>query len=141
MELEKQVINLSQAKRLKELGVKMISLLYFEWNQDKRLHNLRYVNSPNYLVEENDYSAFTAAELGAMLANVRYESFGFPLMFTSYSYNYDEMHNVFGKWSCNYRNPRNFTNPDIKAENEADARAQMLIYLLESGIIKAEEVK
>lgn len=141
MELSKQVCTLQQAKRLKELGVEQKS--YFSHGVGRGIETLDTTAWVNQWAKEGNsesnieiFSAFTVAELGEMLANVRYESFGFPLMFTSYSYNYDEMQNIFGKWACNYRNPLNFTNPDIKAENEADARAQMLIYLLESGTIK-----
>src|ERR1051325_10817319 len=64
MQLEQQVCSLELAKRLRELGVKQES--YFYWFFEE------YNHEPvgwRIQTEEGDYSAFTVAELGEMLAN------------------------------------------------------------------------
>lgn len=78
-------------------------------------------------------SAYTASELGEILTSFEYEAFGHEMMFTVYYHN-----NVYKEsfyWSCMFRNPITFKNPEIKAPTEVQARAQLLIHLLENKII------
>ena len=116
MKLEQQVCSPSLAKKLKALGVQQDSYLYWgqysttEWRIVNPLWRATDKNS-------NDVSAFTVAELGEML----------PSMTISY-------HKAIGEWTCKTMNEK---VPEITMEmTEADARAQMLIYLIKHKIIK-----
>ena len=116
MKLEKQVVSLELAKKLKELGVKQES--YFGWVYDPYW-------GPNHFVTSNsddynwEYSAFTVAELGEMLSkgtlawwqNTRDEH-GDP----NWVYSYGAV--------------------SVSAKTEADARAKMLVYLLKSSLVE-----
>lgn len=123
MKLEEQVISLDLARRLKELGVQQKSLFY--WRFDASIPN-RYISliakqelggQPPFL----DFaSAFTVAELGEML----------PFAYTTYK---SEL--------CHYVAHSNKSLEIEKANTEADARAKMLIHLIESKIVKVEELK
>lgn len=156
MKLEDQVCSLEYAKKLKELGVKQESA--FSWckpseddsfwkdeNQkykDFQLYfnyeNFPYVNicddgtwnslsldgcgccEDNAMLGEG-YSAFTVAELGAMLPNE------FKFGTTIYrNIAYDEITSVLVGGA----------EKIFMCDTEANARAQMLIYLLENGLIK-----
>jgi hypothetical protein len=119
MKLEQQVVSLDLAKRLKELGCKQDS--YAFWNarpNDPPVvlagYELGAFNSLNTPKRSRIASAFTVAELGELLPD------------GTISF-YD-----FGKWTCQYQ-------PSHKefADTEADARAKMLIYLLEQKLVKA----
>lgn len=146
MKLEQQVCSLELAKRLKELGVKQET--YFVWwyteamsadvkyfpDQDwgKREWSLR-VNAPlDANRKENLYggralAAFTVAELGEMLPDVVID---------------DEDRTNFWlrtwktgqEWAFAYT----YGQTSIYVETaltEADARAKMLIYLIENNLI------
>ena len=127
MELEKQVCSLELAKRLKELGAKQDG--FFVWVEN-------VVGAWNVEVERNSVlpksqgsycSAFTVAELGEMLPNYfKHEQRGYlnlvmkKLDDGSSEVIYKERTDtVFGQW----------------AETEADARAKLLIYLIENSLI------
>ncbi len=131
MELNQQVCSLDLAKRLKELGVKQES--FFFWYQD----NLRTGDEPLgrghvYNAGEN-FSAFTVAELGEMLPwmlehkghkHVLYiETLdgAFAVKYLSWGRPDDHAVHVMPGWTCEL--------------TEADARAAMLIYLLENKFI------
>jgi len=115
MKIEYQICSLELAKRLKELGVAQDS--HFMWKYDESYYivaaNSRY-GVGNGIVA----SAFTVAELGEMLPRC---CFGAYL-------------NIFRDpdgWAVGYG--LEFTE---KATSEADARAKMLIYLIENGRIE-----
>lgn len=140
MQLQDQVCSLELAKQLKELGVKQES--YCKWNvpnieEEKYLIGEENFDIENYTVGESTpqiftqeewekftdeynpissemFSAFTVAELGEMLPE--------KTCWRGYT-NYNK------KWS--------FMFGDFKAEatTEADARAKMLIYLIENKLI------
>lgn len=127
MKLANQVVSLELAKRLKELGVKQES--YFYWiytdgvlpdgTRDKIVAGNTLGDSHWELGGEQDtYSAYTVAELGEMLP-------------PGIAYMCRENDN---KWFCAsvpYK-----VNPATNISNtEADARAKMLIYLLENKLI------
>lgn len=161
MKIEEQVCTLEQAKKLKTLGVNQDA--YFSWFGDEQqrlmdngkegmaISNWLFVSSTEPCNnQEADWrsdvclkpiaAAFTTAELGQLLSIVRYESFGFPMMFTSYCHSSDVSVGYLGKWSCAFRNPKQFNNPGIKSDNEAEARAEILIWLLENGHVKADNI-
>jgi hypothetical protein len=119
MELEKQVCSLELAKRLKELGVKQEAQFY--WFHDVNgFWQLDYTGGHS---TPDDIAAFTVAELGEMLKWTKY-------------------HSVFGLWMGKEEWAVGHQDPDaeqfiaaVHADTEADARAKMLIYLIENKLI------
>lgn len=127
MKLENEVVSLNLARKLKELGVKQES--EFIWQTDYHpygetaieddgtatlLSATRTATAEMGVVGR--YSAFTVAELGEMLPN-----FAFTFK------------NNDG-WNGNWKQLPN-GHPSFIADTEADARAKMLIYLIEQGLI------
>jgi len=127
MKLEEQVANIEPAKEMKDLGSKQDAhFSYFqvdEWNVV--LRETREMFNPNsYSTINKDTficSAPTVAELGEMLP----EEYN-----TAYLLNDKEEKN----WGA-YKNRMYQTNPSVKAETEADARAKMWIWLKKEGLI------
>ena len=120
MKLENQVVSLEYAKKLKEFGVKQESLFYWSLGDDRNTYEVKY---QSYVSEVNEapvgyYSAFTVAELGEMLPA---GALGVYL---------NIFKNVDKGWLVGYG-----LEKTIEADTEADARAKMLIYLLENKII------
>lgn len=121
MKLESQVCSLELARRLKELGVKQDSQFAWEHNGG----NLWRVGMPEISKAigskwEPFYSAFTVAELGEML----------PFHTASHRVDGDPIY-----WICYERGP--FARKDVQnqdGDTEADARAKMLIYLIENKL-------
>lgn len=62
------------------------------------------------------------AECLKILETIKYESFGFPMVFLAYNY-------TFGYWDVGFRNAKNFENPEIKGETPLGAAHQMLDFL------------
>lgn len=137
MQLYKQVCTLAQSARLVELGVNIVPFLW--WVQERA-----YPDNCNVLTAEHkpkgiDIDAFiilpayTVAELGEMLPESFSKETAEPLSFY-------KVEKCFGEDKTLW-----FPNETIAILNygyatEAEARAAMLIYLLEQGIIKPEEV-
>ncbi len=123
MKLEQQCCSLELAKQLKELGVKLDS--YFEWyyrisrKPEYRL-GTRSTWEPTF--EDIVASAFTVAELGEIL----------PHHISTCKI---DAHPPY--WICSEDGPieRYPEGPCPDAETEVDARAKMLIYLLENGLL------
>lgn len=130
MNLELQVCSLELAKRLKELGVKQES--YFLWiiaDHPNESSGTPFVEHRGALEGSYDktpvcdgwtltsWSAFTVAELGEMLPD-----------WTETVKRADE------DWVCIIRHKHNDINDHSFAETEVDARAKMLIYLLENKL-------
>lgn len=118
MEIEKQVCSLEQAKRLKELGVKQESLFYWYENYDKPCD--AYVVS-----RTKEASAYTVAELGEMLPS------GYDTMRISNVVEFTQHYGWFGYDLEGEHFPSETLYP-----TEAQARAAMLIHLLETKTIK-----
>ncbi len=114
MKLEQQVVSLELAKKLKELGMKQDS--HFWWHPDFTLVDIGY-DSTN----KDRISAFTVAELGEMLPDYLEPGSYFNFSFDKGGRKYD----------IAYVN----TEHAIRGDTEADARAKMLIYLLENKLI------
>lgn len=113
MTLEQQVCSLDLAKRLKELGVKQES--YFWWCRYKE--NGWALSSEIGTESLEEVAAFTVAELGEMLgANV----------FSSKS--------VSGSWLVELLGGGK--GRSFYEKTEANARAKMLIQLIEQGLLK-----
>lgn len=137
MKLENQVCSLKLAKKLKELGVKQDSLFYWVIYSGSYLGSHEYVirssediEKYKYLIIEK-YSAYTVAELGEMLpAEIIIENIDYGLIMIK------GLHNI--KYILTYYNDKYKKGlmRAIGSEMEADARAKMLIYLLENKLIK-----
>lgn len=137
MELNKQVVSLELAKRLKEVGVKQESLFSY-LRYDDGHQELIYGNAP----KGNSYwtSAFTVAELGEMLPNeIRSMN---PNTRREETYHLHYWHIKEG-WYLEYSTRGRASSMRDNSHcahweensNEADARAQMIIYLLEQKLI------
>jgi hypothetical protein len=139
MKLEDQVVSLELAKKLKELGVKQDGHFFWaEFRNDSASlgDNMNIVHTQllriDQVAEYQDYDhiedlditvALTVAELGEML----------PVAINGTG--------VFmggSRW-CGYYKSNSEWNQGIefKAQTEADARAKMLIHLIEKGIVKS----
>ena len=123
MKLENQVVSLELAKKLKELGVKQESLFYWvllenEFGKDWII--IQGDDSIEAVYKNNKYSAFTVAELGEILPEL------------CLSGNTGE---GFNCWKFRNIHDLAFYNP-AQSKTEADARAKMIIYLIENKLIK-----
>lgn len=150
MKLEKQVVSLWLAKKLKELGVEQDSLFYYaiHFDGDRETYICFYEDElEKYQTNcgENEYhddifSAFTVAELGEMLPDEvknknNEEIFGKETNKTKYigmDFWTEQTNNNYGVARV-YR--VSVGGKQFKEETEADARAKMLIYLLESKLL------
>lgn len=135
MNLEQQVISLELAKKLNELGVEQESLFY--WVNLDTNWVLTIVNKYEYIFNFNNntsdilslkhYSAFTVAELGEML----------PPAIDKYYLISRKADNIYLVYYEDY--PQDYDIPYLiyfEDKKEADARAKMLIYLLENKLIE-----
>lgn len=118
MKLETQVVSLEPSKKLKELGVKQES--YYRWSLWEK-KDIRVMSGYPRPAEPIEIicSAFTVAELGEMLrlgGQVWMPYFCDQAMDNGWVYKFQ-------------------TGKIIVENTEADARAKMLIYLLESSLI------
>jgi len=129
MELSKQVVSLELSIRLKELGVEQESLFWWSkgyteqqpWTVEYRT----YTSSVGGKDVEY-YSAFTVAELGELLPKY---------ILSKYNVIYELKIIHSSVWRFYYGSDIFLTAGTD--DTEADARAKMLIYLLEKGIIKS----
>ena len=136
MKPEDQVVNLELSKRLKELGVKQESV--FHWVEGEMGGmSVSQIGVFGWTEKSARCSAFTVAELGEMLpvgikpqgtvSSLRIETFGEPKKWRIQYMRFDDV----GAW-VNDREPLN----PCTDEKEADARAKMLIHLIETGAVK-----
>lgn len=135
MRLEEQVASLELCKRLKELGVKQESLWHWDLDHKSGSPGLYYQVGPTLelLGKSNfgprKFAAFTVAELGEMLP-----CFAVSQRYFSAKDNQQE-------WDCYSDNSEDdgvwgYEERAI-ASTEADARAKMLIHLLENKLVQA----
>lgn len=160
MKLEDQVVNLELSKKLYELGVIKESLFYWcgiDSNSDSENPYPRYCDT---MIESSDLSAFTSEELGEIIPSriqlkgkepfdvfrLRIEKILVQLpndkvdMYFNYVYSinyYCDSTELEGEdaWLVRKLFQHNFYD-----ENEANARAEMLINLIENGYINNEQV-
>jgi hypothetical protein len=114
MELKDQVCSLELAKKLKELGVEQDSFLYWAKGYHHEVFAIEMERFSN--LHEEGISAFTVAELGEILPS------GVRTIKTRGNK---------GKWIALKWIKDKKVN--FNADTEADARAKMLIYLLENN--------
>lgn len=123
MTLENQVCSLELSKRLKELGVKQESLFAWQYFSDKEGWNIGNVGLVPYKwIGNKSFSAFTVAELGEMLPHWIGTPLNLPFKANYYPEN---KAGWFGQVNAQ----------GFFADTEANARAKMLIYLLENNLI------
>lgn len=161
MNIEKQVCSLDLAKRLKKLGVKQESH-FFWWatgysgeggllgsKRDAERHEANEAaDAPGANSCYDPVSAFTSAELGELLPteiNVPLKSgrpragnhrITYAIWPSSYEGSYQKPSNV-RRFKCGLNhNSAMFYHNEIDDRCEANARAKMLIYLLENELIK-----
>jgi len=143
MKLEDQVCSLKLAKKLKELGVEQKSNWYwvhhtaFTFEQKPKLvegWNLIYKDKMNPF-REMVFSTFTVAELGEMLPERIYGNL--------LPYELDIIKDKIGWYVLYSRYPSIYTDSievfegcRVVETTEANARAKMLIYLLENNLVK-----
>lgn len=143
MTLEQQVTSLELSKRLRELGVKQES--FFGWyfpNEDKirkdekwDAPNIQIVGSGNeWAWHDLQYSAFTVAELGELLPWY-IESRFLEDADKWLEIQKDENADGSARWNISYQNETGEDLFEVFDSSEADARAKMLIYLLENKLI------
>ena len=118
MRLEDQVCNSGLARKLKELGVEQES--FFVWYTNGDFAHLLDCRDGMRPMEEKSFSAFTVGELGEMLP---------------FSYSSMKCGSLIKQeaWICGLTEKE---SPDQYGRTEADARAKMLIYLLENRLTK-----
>jgi len=129
MTLDQQLTSLELSKRLKVLGATQTSLFY--WAQQEDAHPLIVGPDAVDIPNANFYSAFTVAELGVMM----------PYCFVS-------KRRASGRWECGQRYRLEVEGglarhefADVSevffGDTEAEVRAKMLIFVLESSPISA----
>ena len=129
MKLDEQVTSLELSKRLHALGAMQTSIFY--WVENKQGDLSPIIVGPNAvdIPDANFYSAFTVAELGAMM----------PYSFVS-------ERRASGRWECGQRyrldvdgSPARHQFPDgtevLFGGTEVEVRAKMLIFILEATSI------
>lgn len=121
MKLEDQVCSLELSKKLKYLGVKQESLWYWKGGFLRSDESI----GEQYKDRDDCYSAFTVAELGEMLPKTIEKDFG--LHFLEIQRDYEN------KWRFQYGINTHFTS--LENDTEANARAKMLVYLLENKLL------
>lgn len=155
MKIENQVCTVEQAEKLFELGVDLDS--QFAWCWNGRYYNRDgskgfFINQEGFKKEwEEAYCAFTVSELGVMLPNGN-QLKRTPNIAQFKSFRVIPKYQEEGKkWLCSadVSNLHHVTIDGIDAhevwkiiygDTEAQARAAMLIYLLEHNHITADEV-
>ena len=131
MKLEDQVCSLEYAIKLKELGVKQESLFYhigYKGCVSGKIYEKLYIvfKDEEYIQPKYQISAFTVAELGVMLPS-RINGSRLMCMLES-----DLINGRF--YSVGYENLEYY----FMGTNEANARAEMLIYLIENKMIEVK---
>ncbi|HYE53689.1 MAG TPA: hypothetical protein VD996_02560 [Chitinophagaceae bacterium] len=118
MNIEKQVCTLEQAKKLKELGVAQETAVWY-WSRYYVQDIDDFVESVNLGIMDlnGDYAAFTAAELGMMLGSGQNHI----------------QRSVDGRYRINFEDGASYWN-------EAEARASLLIYILQKEYVSVIEV-
>lgn len=138
MKLQDQVITYDQALRLKELGVDQDSAFAFlTWTQDPVFRS-----GPGWIRMSDSIAAaaFTVAELGKMLPEWLRRSAG--SLYALHQWHRQKLGDGgFDWWYLGYRYPeRNEIVHEVRGSTEAQARAAMLIHLLENNLTTIEEV-
>ena len=139
MKLEEQVVNLKLSKRLKKLGYPQESLWYWQYNgkEGVRLGIGRYklvARDTSFGISKRDSSAPTVAELGRVLPyRIRPVNDEDYWLYMSLG-RYGDFNIAYDTPSDGMHSRRVYHQEEV--DNEANARALMIIYLLESGLLR-----
>ena len=141
MRTKDQVCTFEQANKLKKLGIKQESLFYHFLSEENDIAIVS-CDIVEFIKVGTLFSAFTVSELGEMLPNIlpdEYSDYGKVLM------------QIFpdGKTQKEYATEYVSINGELdygatifseEGRTEAESRAAMLIFLLEKGIVKVEDI-
>jgi hypothetical protein len=145
--IDNHVTSLETSKRLKELGVPQESV--FGWRM-KHSEPDRWIiwtsGTTETFVGDESASAFLASELGEMLP-LEFWRKGRRFEFAT-NVGRSNDHSCNKTWGCGYyhegRTPYGLDETDLEtqaeADTEADARAKLLIYLIEQGIVDPKKL-
>lgn len=146
MKTEKQVCTIEQAGKLKELGVEQTSEYAFifrlkEWqvNHIAEFNRWAFQQEQDLIGARENYSAFTVAELGEMLETNDDQHF----LMHSWNDHGGEWQTFLSKRKESESEEQKDHFEDVHqevGETEAEARAEMLIWMLENKIISVESV-
>lgn len=126
MNLREQLTSPEFSNKLHQLGVTAPSIFWRDWTGAKPEELEWAKNFEPYYCEDN-VNAYSVAELGKMLPNYfKHEHRGYV--------NLVLMKLDDGRWEIMYKEGTDVAFVE-RADTEADARAKMLIYLLESKLI------
>jgi hypothetical protein len=138
MKLKDQVISLDLAKKMKELGFKQESFFYWEvYDGPINTPELVTQTYPKTVQHNMDYfSAYTVVELGEMLKDVweimagadRHE-------LTTTIDGSNKPYKLWYQSEVGYREESELKGSYVEAETEANARADILIYLKENNLL------
>lgn len=134
MKLHQQISTLPQSKKLKELGVAQgyscWSHLHLPETKYRKESQIIYTGDQRFTDIGEENSAFDVAELGVLLSVI-----------------HDGEHNVswftgtaWGSALDGYSSEGSYRRHITYGNTEAEARADMLIYLLENNIVLVDEV-
>lgn len=126
MKLTNLLTNQNLSERLKKLGVVQKSIFF--WRQNQFMNNeWQIFEDESATGGDGEFSAFLSGELGELLSE--------GLEAT----NKCAVPNK-GKWRCVYTALGKEKSIAVYGETEADARGEMLQYLLENHIISVDEI-
>lgn len=150
MKLEKQVVSLKLAKKLKKLGVKQESLFYWVYSNIERKYVI--VSKPDTGINHEDlgdweyevYSAFTVAELWEKLPNYVY------MISTGGGRHSDRVGYLVGEsiskrrlWEVaiakGFHRDKDRFPKEIHSKKGANSLAKMLIYLIENKLFRGKD--
>jgi len=127
--IENHVCLLELAKKLKELGVKQDSEFY--WIQFKTFEEIISKEDLEYYPSNiNSYSAFLASELGEIMSKISVLDRGYQqsIELSIHGCGFLPEDDDFSK------------NIIFEDDSEPNMRAKMLIYLIEEGYVKVEDI-
>ena len=134
MRLEDQVVSFELAKKLKDLGVEQSSVFDYQRSWHDKPYKLNPGGSWETADKDGRISAFTVAELGEMLPN---HIIGDEVMkFDLNLWREKDGWLVAYWWDEDSRKSSGMAIiPNAIGSTEADARAKMLIYLVENELL------
>lgn len=133
MELEKQVTSIDLSNKLKKLGLTKPSIYFRDWTGAKEDE---IEQNPEPLYNLDNVNCYTVAELGEMLPkteNIVTMYLGNGYVQTAIQGDIDLGEGLATRWGA--------VGKCILGDTEADARAKMLIYLLENKLMGVDYVR
>ena len=135
MPVEQQVCSHELAKRLAELGVRQESVF---WWVDRRL--MYTGGRASHAPLQGGIAAFTVAELGEMLPDEITIAAKNGKPYTHWL-RFGRYRGAGHRFWCAYPGGTARTNLEERAHTEADARAKLLIYVLENNLLSSTRLR